>query len=167
MFIVCSYLPFLCCCVISLFFFLHGPIEYELFLNRSTWSIDCSFKVSKFEIQSHYYIHFWTNTHGKAMNPLIHPAMSEIVSLLYVYKDGFDIKSPMKVNWTLTNITTPSVNLGVIAMKVYSTLPRSPEQKPHYHIQFSVLPRTLFFLAGGVLLLYRGCSHHILSPSTE
>ena len=31
--------------------------------------------VSKFELQSHYYVHFETNTLGKGMNPLILPAM--------------------------------------------------------------------------------------------
>ena len=30
--------------------------------------------VSEFELQSLYYVHFWTNTLGKGMNPLIHPA---------------------------------------------------------------------------------------------
>ena len=31
--------------------------------------------VSEFELQSRYYVHFWANTLGKGMNPLIIPAM--------------------------------------------------------------------------------------------
>ena len=31
--------------------------------------------ISEFELQSHYYIHFQTNTLGKGMNPLILPGM--------------------------------------------------------------------------------------------
>ena len=33
--------------------------------------MDCGFEVSKFELQSHYYIHFQTNTHRKGMNTII------------------------------------------------------------------------------------------------
>ena len=29
---------------------------------------DCETVVSKFELQSRYYVHFRTNTHGKVMN---------------------------------------------------------------------------------------------------
>ena len=29
---------------------------------------DCGLKVSEFKNQSHYYIHFWTNTFGYGMN---------------------------------------------------------------------------------------------------
>ena len=32
---------------------------------------DCDIGVSEFKPHSHYYIHFWTNTLGKAMNPHI------------------------------------------------------------------------------------------------
>ena len=31
---------------------------------------------SEFELQSRYYVHFWTNTCGKGMNLFILPAMS-------------------------------------------------------------------------------------------
>ena len=37
--------------------------------------LNCSLKVSKFELQSCHYIHFCTNTLGKGMNHLIPPAM--------------------------------------------------------------------------------------------
>ena len=33
--------------------------------------LDCNLKVSEFKLQLCYYIHFWTNTLGKGMNPLI------------------------------------------------------------------------------------------------
>ena len=38
-------------------------------------SMDFGIVVFEFEIQSCYYVHFQTNTHGKGMNPLILPAM--------------------------------------------------------------------------------------------
>ena len=38
--------------------------------------VDCSLKVNNFKFQLHYYIHFWTNTLGKGMKPLICPVMS-------------------------------------------------------------------------------------------
>ena len=37
---------------------------------------------------------------------------------------------------------TLSVNLGVMAMKRYSTSPKAPRLKPHYQMQFIVIPRT-------------------------
>ena len=33
--------------------------------------LDYEFEASKFKLQSRYYVHFWTNTLGKGMNPLI------------------------------------------------------------------------------------------------
>ena len=33
------------------------------------------YNISDFKLQSCYYIHFWTDTLGKGMNPLILPAM--------------------------------------------------------------------------------------------
>ena len=38
-------------------------------------SLDYGIIVSEFELQLHYYVHFWTNTLGKGMNPLTLPAM--------------------------------------------------------------------------------------------
>ena len=35
--------------------------------------LDCDIKVNEFELQSHYYVPFWTNTPGKGMNLLIPP----------------------------------------------------------------------------------------------
>ena len=37
--------------------------------------MDCRIIVSEFKLQSRYYIHYWKNTLGKGMNPLIFPAM--------------------------------------------------------------------------------------------
>ena len=37
--------------------------------------LDYDTVVSVLTLQSHYYIHFWTNTLGKGMNHLISPAM--------------------------------------------------------------------------------------------
>ena len=33
--------------------------------------LDCCLELSELELQSHYYIHFRTNTIGKGINPLI------------------------------------------------------------------------------------------------
>ena len=38
-------------------------------------TMDCGIVVNEFVLQSRYYIHFWANTLGKGMNPLILPAM--------------------------------------------------------------------------------------------
>ena len=45
----------------------------------------------------------------------------------------------------LKQVLTPQirVNLGVIAIKGYSTFPRAPEIEPHHQVQFSVILRTL------------------------
>ena len=37
--------------------------------------LDGDIVVSRLKLQSHYYIHFWTNTLRKGMNPLIPPTM--------------------------------------------------------------------------------------------
>ena len=46
--------------------------------------LDCGSVVSKFELQSLYYIHFWTNTLGKGMNPIYPPSygLNSITSVL-------------------------------------------------------------------------------------
>ena len=54
--------------------------------------LDCNIIKCKFELQLYYYVLFWANTLGKSINPLILPVMSEIVLLLFFYKDGFGIK---------------------------------------------------------------------------
>ena len=38
-------------------------------------ALDCGIVVREFVLQSCYYVHFWANTLGKGMNPLIFPAM--------------------------------------------------------------------------------------------
>ena len=53
---------------------------------------DCDIVVCKFELPSYFYVHFWNNTHGKAMNPIVSSAVGWIVPLLFYYKDGFGIK---------------------------------------------------------------------------
>ena len=47
-------------------------------------ALDCNIKVSEFELQLYYCLHFWTNTYGKVMKFLI--------ALLFFYKDGSRIK---------------------------------------------------------------------------
>ena len=58
------------------------------------------------------------------------------------------------------------VDLGVMAMKEYSTLSRTLEQEPHYQMQFSVIPRTPFFFEG-VLPLCKRCNQYILHPASK
>ena len=38
-------------------------------------AIDCEIVAREFELQSCYYVHFYANTLGQGMNPLILPAM--------------------------------------------------------------------------------------------
>ena len=54
--------------------------------------LDCDIVVSEFELQSRYNVHFLTYTLGKGMNPVIAQAVSQIVPLMFFYKDGFGIK---------------------------------------------------------------------------
>ena len=55
--------------------------------------LDSDIIICKFKHQSHYYIHFRTNTIVKGMTPLILPALGWIALLLLFYKDGFSIKT--------------------------------------------------------------------------
>ena len=54
--------------------------------------MDCEILVSEFVLQSRYYVHFRANTFGKGMNPLILPAIGEIVPLLFFLENCFGIK---------------------------------------------------------------------------
>ena len=54
----------------------------------------------------------------------------------------------------LKGTSTLSVDLGLMAMKGYFTLPRSPEMESHYQMQLSVIPRTPFSDGGLTSLLY-------------
>ena len=40
------------------------------------WSNGSYPEISKFELQSHFYVHFRTNTEEKGMNPLNQPTLS-------------------------------------------------------------------------------------------
>ena len=56
-------------------------IDKNIFYNRKIicflkGAMDCGIVVSVFVFQSRYYVHFWANTFGKGMNPVILPAMS-------------------------------------------------------------------------------------------
>ena len=52
--------------------------------------LDWSLQVNEFEL--HCYFHFQTNTLEKGMNPLVHPALSYMISLIFFNKDIFSIK---------------------------------------------------------------------------
>ena len=59
------------------------PLSYSVKPNIIGWcprgvivkAMDCGIVVREFVLQSRYYVHFRVNTLGKAMNPLILPAM--------------------------------------------------------------------------------------------
>ena len=55
-------------------------------------AMDCGIVVSEFVLQLRYYVHFRANTLGKGMNPLILPALGNIVPLLFFEENGFGIK---------------------------------------------------------------------------
>ena len=44
--------------------------------------LDCGIVVREFELQSHNYVHFRTNTPGKGVNPLILASVGGLVPLL-------------------------------------------------------------------------------------
>ena len=48
---------------------------YAHYNAKENKAVDCGIVVREFVLQSRYYVHFRTNTHGKGMNPLILPAM--------------------------------------------------------------------------------------------
>ena len=52
---------------------------------------DSEIVVSKFVLQSRYYVHFRIDTIGKSMNSLILPAMGYIVPLLFFLENDFGI----------------------------------------------------------------------------
>ena len=51
-------------------------------------AVDCGIIVSKFELQSDYYVHFRTNTLGKDMNPP-YPPRSRLNSITTVILEGW------------------------------------------------------------------------------
>ena len=57
---------------------------------------------------------------------------------------------------------TSQIDVGMMAVKGFSTLSRSPELQPHNQIQFSVIPRTPL---SGFLPLNKRYSQNILSPT--
>ena len=67
---------------------------------------NCNIIVNEFKLQSYDCIHFWTNTLGSSMNPLIPtPKLWVKIDPLSFYKDDFDIKYPMKVDIPLNKET--------------------------------------------------------------
>ena len=65
--------------------------------------LDYGIVISKFELQSLYYVHFRTNTLEKSMKPRILPAMGYIAPLLYFAKDSIGIIYPKKADIPLNN----------------------------------------------------------------
>ena len=55
--------------------------------------LDCHLEVIEYELQSHYGVHFRTNTLGKGTNsPPYPPRLVVKISLLFFYKAGFGVK---------------------------------------------------------------------------
>ena len=61
------------CLVVKLTIYVH--IERGCPRGVIVKAMDCGIVVSEFVLQARYYVHFWANTLGKGMNPLILPAM--------------------------------------------------------------------------------------------
>ena len=53
--------------------------------------LNCNTVVSVFELEVHYYVHFWNYTPRKYINSFIHTARGYIIYLMF-YKYGFDFK---------------------------------------------------------------------------
>ena len=81
---------------------------------------DCRLKVSELELQFRYYFHFWINTLGKGMNPLIPQAMVWIIPLLFFEKDGFGqiVYIPRAPDFNKSSITltinVTSINIQLV-----------------------------------------------------
>ena len=70
--------------------------------------MDCDLQVSKFKLQECYHFHFQIITLEKGLNPLIPQAIGRIVSILFFYKDSFDIEWLMNVDMLLNKETKPT-----------------------------------------------------------
>ena len=53
---------------------------------------DRGLEVDEFDLQSRYYVHFWTNILGKCSEIHYLPTYGEMVSLWFIYKVGLGIK---------------------------------------------------------------------------
>ena len=89
-----------------------------------------------------------------------------IIFCLYIFTYSYIIQIIFKqiyltYRWK-PDILSLQVDLGVIAVKGITTLPRCSELKPHHQMHFSVIPRTS--LSWDILPLYRGYSQSIQSP---
>ena len=51
------------------------------------------------------------------MNPLVQPAMGQIISLLFFYKDSFGIKEPTKVDMPLNKEIKPNLKFTTLFMR--------------------------------------------------
>ena len=72
--------------------------------------LDCNIAESKFKLQLHFYIHFWTNILEKSMDSLSsHPSYG-LVPLLFFYKDDFGIKLFMNLDMPLNKEAKPNIN---------------------------------------------------------
>ena len=53
--------------------------------------LNCSLEVSEFKLQMRYYVHLWTNTLGKGMNPLISQTWVKLYQYCFFYKNEFGL----------------------------------------------------------------------------
>ena len=99
---MCLFLIIIIAQIFYLLWSLHKMLELKL---KIWWGgvhgvmvkmLDCSLKVSEFELQSHN-VYFRTNTLEKGMNHQILPVIISTVSLQF-YKHGFGIKYSTKVD---------------------------------------------------------------------
>ena len=116
------------------------------------------FCIQLYDISYSYLIQIiCTELHGFKYSYLI--LIIHMVSSNYFYSIII-ISLHSYIDRTLIVISTQvRVDLGVMERKDYSTLPTAMELKPHYQMQFDVIPRVLPFC--------RECSQHILRSTNR
>ena len=80
------------------------------------------------------------------MNPFILPAMSSIASLLFLSKDGFGIKWPMKLDMPLNKATCKNKYAQVKQIKCFHIELKNEQTNIYCIIQKWVQPLNSFFI---------------------
>ena len=95
--------------------------------------MDCGITVSRFELWSHYYIHFQTNLFGKSMNPLILP-LNCLDTILYLYCSS--TRMALTLNNPFSSINNHSIKKWI---KLF-------EKVIHFLIRFKTFQRLFVYL---------------------
>ena len=90
--------------------------------NKVANALDWRILVSEFEPHLHCYVYFLINTNSKGMNALIPPALGFIVSVLFFFRDGFDVKQPQKVDILVNKETKQYLKRLQLERHLYSVI---------------------------------------------